>query len=147
MLALTHHAIVQYAYFKAYKQTEKWFENYGVLGDDLALADGRVIAEYRRFLSFVGVKAGLAKSIISKSKFVIEFAKKFFVDSVQANMLPIKECIATSISTSLVLEFTRKYDLTLNQILAFLGFGYKARMKSVANSFFSLSMRMRVLLV
>lgn len=83
--------------------------------------------QYRLILQEIGVKAGLAKSVIAKSRFVAEFAKKFFVGSEQANMLPIKECVATRSSTSLVLEFTRKYGLTLNQILAFLGFGYKAR--------------------
>lgn len=98
-------------------------------------------------LQLIGVKAGLAKSIIAKSKFVLEFAKKFFVDSTTANMLPIKECIATRVSTSLVVEFCRKYDLTLNSILSFLGYGYKVKMKVIKTSYFKLNTRLRVLLI
>lgn len=106
-----------------------------------------MVLEYRKLLALLGVKAGLAKSIIAKSKFVIEFAKKFFVDNTQANMLPIKECIATSISTSLVVEFVRKYDLTLNQILSFLGYGYKAKMAASQAAYFNLSTRLRLIMV
>jgi hypothetical protein len=51
--------------------------------------------QYRLFLNKIGVQAGLAKSILSKNRFVIEFAKKFFVDSTRADMLPFKESIAT----------------------------------------------------
>jgi len=146
MLAMIHHAFMQYAYYKAYGRRE-WYEDYGVLGDDGVIVDGRVILEYRRLLQVIGVEAGLAKSIIAKSKFVIEFAKKFFVDSAQANMVPIKECIATKASTALVMEFVRKYDLTLNQILSFLGLGYKTKIKALNNFYFNLSTRLRVLLV
>jgi len=106
-----------------------------------------VTHQYKLVLQEIGVKAGLAKSIIARSKFVLEFAKKFFVDSTTANMLPIKECIATRCSTSLVLEFVRKYQLSLNSILAFLGFGYKARSKAFSSDLFDLSTRLRVLLV
>jgi hypothetical protein len=102
---------------------------------------------YQALLRRIGVKAGLAKSILSKNKFVIEFAKKFFVDSTTANMLPFKECVATWASTSLVVEFVRKYDLTLNSILSFLGYGYKAKMRVYKTPYFNLSTRLRVLLV
>jgi hypothetical protein len=147
MLALTHHAIVQYASFKAYKGKRGWFEDYGVLGDDVVIIGAPVVLAYRRILQEIGVKAGLAKSIVAKSKFVLEFAKKFFVDSGQANMLPLKECIATRCSTSLVVEFVRKYDLTLNTILSFLGYGYKSKMKVYKTLYFKLRTRLRVLLI
>lgn len=89
----------------------------------------------------------MAKSIVAKSKFVIEFAKKFFVDNTTANMLPLKECIATSCSTSLVLEFIRKYDLNLNSILSFLGYGYKSKIKVYKLKLYDLGIRLRVLMV
>lgn len=108
---------------------------------------GRVIDQYQRLLAKIGVKAGLAKSIIARSRFVIEFAKKFFVDNTQANMLPIKECVASSISTSLILEFARKYEMSLNQVLSFLGYGFKSKMKSFNTYLFNLGSRKRVLLV
>jgi len=62
-------------------------------------------------------------------------------------MLPLKECVATRLSTSLILEFVRKYDLSLNQILAFLGYGYKVRSRAICSDLFSLGMRLRVILV
>ena len=145
MLALTHHAIVQYASMRAGRVM--WFEDYAILGDDIVIADSKVSKAYLQILSEIGVKTGLAKSILAKSKFVIEFAKKFFVDQYQADMLPLKECIATRTSTALVLEFVRKYNLTLNSTLAFLGFGYKARSMAVSSMLWKLSTRLRVLLV
>jgi hypothetical protein len=62
-------------------------------------------------------------------------------------MLPIKESIATQCSTSLVLEFCRKYELSLNSILSFLGYGYKVKMKVFNTLYFNLGTRLRVLLV
>lgn len=145
MLALTHHAIVQFAAHRANKVN--WFGDYAILGDDIVIANADVAGRYRQILAEIGVKAGLAKSIIARSKFVVEFAKKFFVDKTQADMLPLKEAIATKISTSLVVEFIRKYNLTLNSILAFLSFGYKVRSKATSSLFWDLSTRLRVLLV
>jgi hypothetical protein len=98
-------------------------------------------------LKRIGVQAGLAKSILAKHRFVIEFAKKFFVDSTTANMLPVKESVATQLSTSLVVEFVRKYELSLNSILSFLGYGYKTKSRAVSSTYFKLSTHLRVLLV
>jgi hypothetical protein len=106
-----------------------------------------VAHQYKLILQEIGVSAGLAKSIVAKSKFVLEFAKKFFVDSTTANMLPIKECIATRSSTSLIMEFVRKYQLSLNSILAFMGYGYKSRSRAFSSDFFDLGTRLRVILV
>lgn len=145
MLAITHHAIIQFAAQRA--GWINWFPNYAVLGDDVVIMDADVANCYRQILRDIAVGAGMAKSIIAKSKFVCEFAKKFFVGSTQADMLPLKECIATRLSTSLVLEFVRKYNLTLNSILAFLGFGYKARIMAISSLLWDLSNRLRVLLV
>lgn len=98
-------------------------------------------------MKLIGVKAGLAKSILAKNRFVIEFAKKFFVDATTANMLPVKESVATLASTSLAVEFVRKYDLSLNSFLSFIGYGYKVKSKAVHSAYFKLSTRLRVLLV
>lgn len=146
MLAITHHAIVQYSAMKAgFKQG--WFSDYAILGDDIIIAHGQVAHQYRLLLKQIGVSAGLAKSIQSRSRFVLEFAKKFFVGPVQANMLPFKEAIAASTMTSMVLEFVRRYDISLNAILAFKNYGYKARMRAFNCSLFELGTRMRVLIV
>lgn len=145
MLALTHHAMMQYSSFKC--GGKGWFTAYAVLGDDGVIKGTNQTNAYRSLLAKIGVKAGLAKSILARNKFVIEFAKKFFVDKTTANMLPYKESVATWASTSLVVEFVRKYDLTLNQILSFLGYGYKAKMRVFKTSYFKLPTRLRVLLV
>lgn len=93
MLAITHHAMMQFSASRA--GVKGWFANYAVLGDD-GVIKGRLPSEsYLLLLDTIGVKAGLAKSILAKNRFVVEFAKKFFVDSSQADMLPFKECIAT----------------------------------------------------
>lgn len=68
---------------------------YAVLGDDIVFADGRVAYHYKSLLQLIGVKAGLAKSIVARGKFVVEFAKKFFIDQSRGDMVPIKDCIAT----------------------------------------------------
>jgi hypothetical protein len=117
------------------------------LGDDGVIKGANQTNAYRSLLQLIGVKAGLAKSILSKNRFVIEFAKKFFVDKTTANMLPIKECVATMCSTALIVEFVRKYDLSLNSILSFLGYGYKSKMRVYKTPYFKLPTRLRVLLV
>lgn len=93
---------------------------------------GKVARSYQRVLQEIGVHAGLAKSIFSRGRFVVEFAKKFFVDNTRADMLPIKECIASSWANSLSIEFCKKYNIGLNAFLSFKGYGYKS--KSMATS-------------
>lgn len=117
------------------------------MGDDGVIKGRNPTNNYIQLLKVIGVKAGLAKSILSKNRFVIEFAKKFFVDGTTANMLPIKECAATDSSTSLVAEFARKYELSLNSVLSFLGYGYKVKMRVFKTLYFKLPTRLRVLLV
>lgn len=62
-------------------------------------------------------------------------------------MLPFKESLATLTSTSLVVEFVRKYELSLNAILSFLGYGYKVKSRVISTLLFKLPTRLRVLLV
>jgi hypothetical protein len=145
MLAITHHAMMQFSASQC--GSNEWYQDYAVLGDDGVIKGTNQTLRYRQLLQLIGVKAGLAKSILSKNRFVIEFAKKFFVDTVTANMLPFKESIATRCSTSLIVEFIRKYDLSLNAILSFLGYGYKSKIKVYKTLFFKLPTRLRVLLV
>jgi len=53
-LALLHHALVQYAAFKA-GRTDRWFSEYALLGDDLVIADDKVKDLYLSILSKIGV--------------------------------------------------------------------------------------------
>jgi len=93
MLALTHHCIVQFAAYRAGLRIP--FKDYGILGDDVFIANNKVSREYLLILQEIGVEVGLAKSIRSKSRLVLEFAKKFIVNKEEANMIPIKDCITT----------------------------------------------------
>lgn len=93
MLALTHHAIVAFCAKRAGVDN---FTDYAVLGDDIIIANSKVANNYLKFLNKeLGVEVGLAKSIISHRRLVLEFAKKFFVNSEQMNMVPIKDVIAS----------------------------------------------------
>lgn len=150
MLALTHHAIVHWAALRAYKlgrPVKLLFTEYAILGDDIVIANRDVAVQYIQILKQIGVKAGLAKSIVSKGQFVVEFAKKYFTPSGRADMLPMKECIATYSSTLLVCEFVKIHGLSLTRILTFLGYGYKAKSRAVTALFSNLPRRLRVLLI
>jgi hypothetical protein len=150
MLALTHHAIVHWAALRAYKggrPVKLWFNEYAILGDDIVIANRHVALEYMKILAQIGVKAGLAKSIISRGQFVVEFAKKYFVPEGRADMLPLKECIATYSSTLLICEFVKLHNLTLPRILTFLGYGYRSKSRAVSALFKDLPVRMRTLLI
>jgi hypothetical protein len=49
-----------------------------VLGDDIVIFNHKVAKEYYKIMtSLIGVEIGLAKSISSKSRMVLEFAKKY----------------------------------------------------------------------
>lgn len=57
------------------------------------------------------MKTGLAKSIVTKGRFVMEFAKKFFIPE-RADMVPFRESISSRLSTSLSSSLVAKYHLT-----------------------------------
>jgi len=144
MLALVHHAIVGFA---AKRAKVKVFNRYAVLGDDVVIADSRVAKQYLLILQEIGVSVGLAKSIISKRKMVIEFAKKFVVNSTFMDMIPIKDCITTWISNALVKEVGVKWHASSNQLMSFLGYGYKSRQRFATGNVWKLPSRQRVNLV
>lgn len=106
-----------------------------------------VAREYLLILDQIGVKAGLAKSIVSKGKFYVEFAKKFFTPQGRADMLPLKEVIATLSSTLLICEFVKQHSLPLGAILTILGYGYKTKSRAYTAQFRHLNRRLRTLLI
>lgn len=150
MLAITHHAIVHWAARKAYNKGSlpyPSFRDYAILGDDIVILNRSVAIEYLRILDKIGVKAGLAKSIVAKDEFYLEFAKKFFVPEGRADMLPLKEAISVYSSTILTCEFVRKYNLTLGQILSFLGYGYRSKSRALQACYWELPKRLKVLMI
>jgi hypothetical protein len=136
MLALTHHVIVQWAAFTAGggRPWKYLFKDYIVLGDDIVIFDPFVASRYFYIMTeLLKVKIGLAKSIVSTKSWTLEFAKKFYLDGEATNMVPVRDVIVATLSTSTLYEFKEKHDLTFQHYLKLRGMGYKARSKVTAN--------------
>jgi hypothetical protein len=134
MLALTHHALVQYAAFRVGRRDPTvrkglwrvtWFEWYAVLGDDIVIADGRVAREYLRVMSEVGVSVGLAKSLVSPRGATLEFAKRFWYRGSPASPVSFLELAVARLSVSALAEFSRKWDLSYASVLSLLGYRHR----------------------
>jgi hypothetical protein len=123
------------------------FRDYAILGDDIVILNAAVLREYLVILKQIGVTAGLAKSLLANGRFVLEFAKKFFVNGERADMVPLKEVISVQTSTSMLGEFGHKYRMKPTQLLAFMQYGYKARSFALQRLYYKLSRRMRVPLI
>jgi hypothetical protein len=97
-----------------------------VLGDDIVLAQGRVAREYLILMESLGVKIGLAKSLVSRNG-TLEFAKRFITPTGDASPISLLE-LGASLSSLLVLpEFVRKYELTHATALMLLDYGFRVR--------------------
>jgi len=149
LLALTHHFIVQFAYYLVCKDKGvvwTWYSDYAILGDDMVVIGKSVAAKYLVIMRWLGVGIGLAKSIKAKKRLVLEFAKRFFVDSQDCSMVSLRDILVTMLSTAVSSEFMRKHDYSLNSYLSLRGLGYKSR-GSVTGRLWSLGQRLRVYLV
>lgn len=139
MLALIHHALLQYASYRVCirKGTSySWFVLYAILGDDIIIGDAEVAAEYLKVMEEIGAGINLTKSLVSEKLLVGEFAKRFYTPQ-DCSMVPLKEVLAARFDFSELLNFVRKYKLSLAQTLQFAGFGYKVR--GATNRLFSKS--------
>lgn len=87
--ALCHHLIVRLAAKRA-GYTARW-ANYALLGDDLVLTNIRVVREYRKLLSLLGVDISESKTHISKTMY--EFAKRWYRDGVEISGFPLGSII------------------------------------------------------
>lgn len=127
MLALTHHALVQFAAYRAGET--KWFDLYAVLGDDVVIAGDRVAQEYRRLCEEVGLSIGIAKSLVAKDK-TLEFAKKFFFRGEEVSGLPIKYWAAAQHTGGVAHALSAWYPAgTLANFVRSLGVGFKGASK------------------
>jgi hypothetical protein len=144
MLALVHHAIVQWAAFLAGVISIKnpWFGGYAILGDDVVMANACVAAKYLVIMGALGVEIGGHKSLESRNGRAMEFAKRTFLDGIDVSMVPFAEFVAGRLSLAGLLELVRKYSLTFGQTLSVLGYGYKAK-ASASKRLFSMPKRLR----
>lgn len=89
MLALTHHAIVQYA--NSLIGNRGWTEAYEVLGDDIVIFDAHLASKYVELMGEFGVALNMSKSVISIQKEpVVEFAKKTSLKGKDVSPLSLK---------------------------------------------------------
>lgn len=127
MLAVSHHALIQWAAVKAGVITLRgWFSNYAVLGDDVVIACSRTAAAYRSIMESIGVQIGIAKSLLSPRGDALEFAKRFIYRGVDLSPVPLKEVLAAIQSISGLLELGRKHGLALKDLALIAGYGYRA---------------------
>jgi hypothetical protein len=128
MLAITHHAIVQYAAYQAGWRV--WFPDYAVLGDDVVIANGDVASKYVAFMERVGVDIGFHKSIVS-SNLSLEFAKRFFYKGEEVTPFPLMGAAVGWLGVAFVPEVIRACEsltgtsATTFQIARYLGYGMK----------------------
>jgi hypothetical protein len=129
MLALVHHAIVQYAAWKAGHR--EWFSLYAVLGDDIVIGDHNVADQYVRLMEAFGVGIGFYKSVISNN-LSLEFAKRFFYKGEEVTPLPLVGIATGWLGASFVPEVVKISETVTGNILSnfnigrYLGIGFKA---------------------
>jgi len=127
MLALTHHLLVQVAAWESGYSVKEWYSGYAVLGDDLVIFDPKVKDSYLRVLADLGVECGIAKSLLSYNKSVVEFAKRTLYKGVDISPVPLSEFLSALYYLPDAISFARKYHLTFPALLKALGFGYRVR--------------------
>lgn len=145
MLALTHHAMVQFAAYKA--GYRKFFDLYAVLGDDVVIAQSAVAGEYVKVCKQLGVEIGIAKSLVSEGK-TLEFAKKFFRNGEDCSGLPLKFWAAAQSSMGVAQALTTWYpqEGTLFNFVRALGAGFRGP-SALGSSWGNIPHRLRVLAV
>jgi len=128
MLALTHHALVQYAASNAYPKRTSWFVRYAVLGDDVVIADRLVAAEYLRVMKSIGVGISLAKSLISCTS-SLEFAKRTWIRKREVTPVSLAEMLVSLRNVGaleqLVLKLKRFGEIRIAAVARFAGFGFR----------------------
>jgi hypothetical protein len=148
MLALTHHAMVQYAAYLA--GIRGWFDEYAVLGDDIVIAHDGVATKYLCICRWFGVTVGISKSLVASLR-TAEFAKKLFVNGTLASPIPWKLFgvqMASLNGTLTMLQLLKAVDgkASLANTLFACGVGYRSVTKACSGTWQSLTPRLRVLL-
>jgi len=127
MLALTHHALVQYAAFRV-NPVPGWFLLYAVLGDDVVIADRVVAQEYLRIMKDIGVEIGLAKSLVSKDG-SLEFAKRTWIRGRDATPVSLAEMLVALRSLGALGELVAKNMkfgvIRISSVARFCGHGFR----------------------
>jgi hypothetical protein len=129
MLALTHHAIVQFAAWRVGHRS--WFTWYAVLGDDIVICDRDVASEYVAIMDELGVKIGFHKSIVSSNS-SLEFAKRFYYKGKEVTPLSLAGIAVGWLGPGFIPEVVAACEarfgkeISLYQIARYIGVGFKA---------------------
>jgi hypothetical protein len=129
MLAWTHHAIVQFAAWRAGHRS--WFTWYAVLGDDIVICDHDVATQYVHLMSEFGVGIGFHKSIISPNS-SLEFAKRFYYRGKEVSPLSLAGISVGWLGPGFVPEVLAAcearlgIEIPLYQVARYIGVGFKA---------------------
>nr|QDH90821.1 MAG: RNA-dependent RNA polymerase [Mitovirus sp.] len=138
MLALTHHALVQFAAWRVGHRA--WFTWYAVLGDDVVIADRDVANEYVKVMDELGVKIGFHKSIVSSNS-SLEFAKRFFFKGEEVSPLSLGGIAIGWLGPGFVPEVVSASEsrhgkkLSLYHVARYIGVGFKAASAATMRSF------------
>lgn len=147
MLALTHHLLVQISAWRVGAEKEgTWFSDYAILGDDLVIFNYDVAHEYIKVIHKIGMEIGLHKSVLSRKFTSLEFAKRIFHRGHDVSAVPFKEFFAALGGYGNILEFARKYNLTILDVARTLGFKFRALSK-INHGFHSLNYKLKQLVV
>lgn len=104
-MALTHHVIIRYA---AILEGKTNFEDYLVIGDDVAIADRRVGERYMAVMGDLEVPISLGKSILPGSTVKAgEIAKRIFVLGEEISPVPPKVLLQATDSLAGLVELDR----------------------------------------
>jgi hypothetical protein len=150
MLAFVHHALVQFAAYRAGHRG--WFVGYAVLGDDVVIADHVVASKYVAIMKEIGVGIGFHKSVISNNR-SLEFAKRFVYKGEEVTPLPLIGLATGWLGVSMVPEVISVVEritgkvLSIYQIARYMGVGYKAASGGDNRQFSKLPRKLRSLLI
>lgn len=85
MLALTHHAIIQYAWWLL--GGGGWCRDYAIVGDDIVILTKPLALKYKEIMAGLGVPINSLKTFISDDFF--EFCKRYVLSGHDVSPLPI----------------------------------------------------------
>jgi len=68
--------VMQYCARLINPSLKTWDTNYEVLGDDIVIFSPELAGRYLQLMSMIGVPINESKSIVSRNKPVVEFAKR-----------------------------------------------------------------------
>lgn len=98
--------------------------DYGVLGDDVVIANKLVAKQYLIIMDKIGVKIGLSKSVVSE-KGVMEFAKKFYSPIHVYTPIPVRELLVSWSVFPVLINLAGRYNLRLADLLNLQGYRHR----------------------